>query len=263
MKSPDITAVRSSQSVISMSTASAFTRPTKAAQDALHLLRCQVFQTTYNPSAVRTGAKYLKKRLRGQAMIDYITPSVALDVARGSETYVQRIKEGTTSLTKLRKVMEDPEFRPEGRPMMRLGPWWQTEDPENPNSKLKSFDKEAYLSAVRSYKAGAEARGDVAAGFEEVDHSDVAYDWLRDSTEVVRVKEVAARKAEGRGPPKKGKLPTRMLAEPIVADTILFLRTCRTGQAFTDEAKVERYTVVQPRADPGHYCIYPLSLESR
>jgi hypothetical protein len=138
-------------------------------------------------------------------MIDYVTPSVSLDIARGTETYVQRIKEGTSSLTKLRKIMEDPEFRPEGRPVMRSGPWWQTEDPENPDSKLVKFDKGMFVDAVRNYKAGAAARGDVAEGFEEVDHSDVAYDWLRDATEVVRVREVALRKAEGRGPPKKGK----------------------------------------------------------
>ncbi|KAI5452018.1 mitochondral 37S ribosomal protein S27 [Naganishia albida] len=187
-----------------MSVAAASTRPTRAAQEALQLLRCQVFQTTYNPSAVRTGAKYLKKRLRGQAMIDYITPSPALDIARGTETYAQRIKEGTSSLTKLRKIMEDPEFRIEGRPTMRSGPWWQTEDPKNPDSKLVNFDKDMFVRAVKDYKAGAPTRGDVAFGFEEVDHSDVAYDWLRDPTEIVRVKEVAARRAEGRGPPKKG-----------------------------------------------------------
>lgn len=188
-----------------MSVAAASTRPTRAAQEALQLLRCQVFQTTYNPSAVRTGAKYLKKRLRGQAMIDYVTPSVALDVAQGTKAYTQRIKEGTSSLTKLRKIMEDPEFRIEGRPTMRSGPWCQTKDPKNPDSKIVSFDKEAFVQAVRDYKAGAEARGDVASGFEEVDHSDLAYDWLKDAAEVVRVKEVAARRAEGRGPPKKGK----------------------------------------------------------
>lgn len=158
-------------------------------------------------------------------MIDYVTPSVALDVARGSETYVQRIKEGTSSLTKLRKIMEDPEFRPEGRPLMRQGPWWQTQDPENPSSKLVKFDKEAYVSAVQHYKAGAEAREDVAAGFEEVDHSDVAYDWLRDPTEVVRVKEVAARKAEGRGPPRKGKPREKDVVRFFVADAVSCILT--------------------------------------
>ncbi|KAJ9092322.1 hypothetical protein QFC19_008756 [Naganishia cerealis] len=188
-----------------MSVVSASTRPTRAAQEALHLLRCQVFQTTYNPSAIRTGAKYLKKRLRGEAMIDYITPSPALDIARGNDNYMQRVKEGTSSLTKLRQIMEDPEFRIEGRPTMKSGPWWQTEDPSNPDSKLVDFDQKSFKEAVRSYKAGAESRGDVALGFKEVDHLDNGYEWLQDAKETVRKKDVAARRAEGRGPPKKGK----------------------------------------------------------
>lgn len=84
--------------------------------------------------------------------------------------------------------MGDPEFRIEGRPTMKSGPWWQTEDPKNPESKLVNFDKDMFVRAVKDYKAGAQARGDVAMGFEEVDHSDVAYDWLRDPTEIVRVR---------------------------------------------------------------------------
>ncbi|KIY45671.1 hypothetical protein FISHEDRAFT_49151 [Fistulina hepatica ATCC 64428] len=37
----------------------------------LRRLRCDVFQTTYNPTGLRTGAKYLKKRLRGPSMVEY------------------------------------------------------------------------------------------------------------------------------------------------------------------------------------------------
>lgn len=38
---------------------------------ALTRLRCEVFQTAYNPTSVRTGAKYLRAHLRGPAMIQY------------------------------------------------------------------------------------------------------------------------------------------------------------------------------------------------
>ena len=38
---------------------------------ALTQLRCQIFQTSYNPTSVRTGAKYLRARLRGPSMIRY------------------------------------------------------------------------------------------------------------------------------------------------------------------------------------------------
>ncbi|KZV90813.1 hypothetical protein EXIGLDRAFT_561781, partial [Exidia glandulosa HHB12029] len=34
-------------------------------------LRSNIFQTSYNPTHVRTGAKYLKARLRGPSMIQY------------------------------------------------------------------------------------------------------------------------------------------------------------------------------------------------
>ncbi|KAI0657180.1 mitochondrial ribosomal subunit S27-domain-containing protein [Cubamyces menziesii] len=38
---------------------------------ALTKLRCEIFQTAYNPTSVRTGAKYLRARLRGPSMIHY------------------------------------------------------------------------------------------------------------------------------------------------------------------------------------------------
>ena len=38
---------------------------------ALTKLRCSIFQTSYNPTSVRTGAKYLRARLRGPSMINY------------------------------------------------------------------------------------------------------------------------------------------------------------------------------------------------
>ena len=38
---------------------------------ALTRLRSVIFQTSYNPTSQRTGAKYLKRRLRGPSMIDY------------------------------------------------------------------------------------------------------------------------------------------------------------------------------------------------
>lgn len=38
---------------------------------ALNKLRCSIFQTSYNPTSVRTGAKYLRARLRGPSMINY------------------------------------------------------------------------------------------------------------------------------------------------------------------------------------------------
>ena len=38
---------------------------------ALTRLRCSIFATAYNPTSQRTGAKYLRARLRGPSMMNY------------------------------------------------------------------------------------------------------------------------------------------------------------------------------------------------
>jgi hypothetical protein len=43
---------------------------------ALARLRCQIFQTAYNPGNIRTGAKYLRARLRGPSMVNYYPPQL-------------------------------------------------------------------------------------------------------------------------------------------------------------------------------------------
>ncbi|KAF9011932.1 mitochondrial ribosomal subunit S27-domain-containing protein [Cyathus striatus] len=43
---------------------------------ALTQLRCSIFETTYNPTGVRTGAKYLRRRLRGPSMVLYYPPEI-------------------------------------------------------------------------------------------------------------------------------------------------------------------------------------------
>lgn len=45
---------------------------------ALVKTRCTVFQTSYNPTSVRTGAKYLRARLRGPSMLNYYPPTFSL-----------------------------------------------------------------------------------------------------------------------------------------------------------------------------------------
>ncbi|KAJ7695117.1 mitochondrial ribosomal subunit S27-domain-containing protein [Mycena rosella] len=46
-------------------------------------LRCEIFQTSYNPKNLRTGAKYLRSRLRGPSMMEYYPKTISLaDVKR-------------------------------------------------------------------------------------------------------------------------------------------------------------------------------------
>ncbi|KAH7928159.1 hypothetical protein BV22DRAFT_1005480 [Leucogyrophana mollusca] len=44
-------------------------RPMRLA--SLTQTRCSIFQTAYNPTSARTGAKYLRARLRGPSMVKY------------------------------------------------------------------------------------------------------------------------------------------------------------------------------------------------
>lgn len=44
---------------------------------ALIKTRCTVFQTSYNPTSARTGAKYLRARLRGPSMMNYYPPTLS------------------------------------------------------------------------------------------------------------------------------------------------------------------------------------------
>lgn len=52
---------------------------TRSRINVINRLRCSIFQTSYNPTSVRTGAKYLRARLRGPSMVKYYpeVPSIA------------------------------------------------------------------------------------------------------------------------------------------------------------------------------------------
>ncbi|TFK45529.1 hypothetical protein OE88DRAFT_1669120 [Heliocybe sulcata] len=54
---------------------------------ALTRVRCQIFQTAYNPASIRTGAKYLRKRLRGPSMMKYYPPYEQLSLAKLMKQY--------------------------------------------------------------------------------------------------------------------------------------------------------------------------------
>jgi small subunit ribosomal protein S33 len=139
-------------------------RPTTTAIRALQLVQSQIYQTSYNPDRVRTGAKYLRKRLRGPSMVAYLPPKI-----------------------NLRKILDAPEYAFDPARPVR---------PDETAQRGVWDTYEAELMKIRS-------QGNVAEGFIEVERDETA-GWLRDQKEYVRMKEVAERRAEGRGPPKKG-----------------------------------------------------------
>lgn len=54
---------------------------------SLNRLRCSIFQTTFNPESRRTGAKYLKARLRGPAMAEYYPPREEMSIGKLNKMY--------------------------------------------------------------------------------------------------------------------------------------------------------------------------------
>jgi small subunit ribosomal protein S33 len=52
---------------------------------SLTKIRCSIFQTSYNPTSARTGAKYLRGRLRGPGMLKYYPE--AIDMAQVQRMY--------------------------------------------------------------------------------------------------------------------------------------------------------------------------------
>ncbi|KAI0344976.1 hypothetical protein BDW22DRAFT_983833 [Trametopsis cervina] len=54
---------------------------------ALNKLRCSIFQTSYNPTSMRTGAKYLRARLVGPSMVNYYPETLTVAQLRASTNY--------------------------------------------------------------------------------------------------------------------------------------------------------------------------------
>ncbi|KAF5392713.1 hypothetical protein D9757_000835 [Collybiopsis confluens] len=76
-------------------------------------LRCSIFQTIYNPTGVRTGAKYLRARLRGPAMMSYYPPT--LNLAQVARMYPELEIEDEDEAQRLQDI-DDRKKRGKGAP---------------------------------------------------------------------------------------------------------------------------------------------------
>jgi small subunit ribosomal protein S33 len=81
---------------------------------ALKALQCSIFQTSYNPTSARTGAKYLRARLRGPSMTEYYPEVLKLSdfrkTALGAEFLVDEDEEHRV------QELEDKKARGKGAP---------------------------------------------------------------------------------------------------------------------------------------------------
>jgi len=67
--------------------------------------RAQIFQTAFNPTSIRTGAKYLRRRIRGPSMLAYYPPK--LDISKAIRMYPDLELVDDDEQTRL----EDTEYR--------------------------------------------------------------------------------------------------------------------------------------------------------
>lgn len=187
--------------------------PAPRLQESLAQLRqtqASIYGTSYNPTNARTGAKYLRRALKGQAMLRYISPSPQSPQGRNS--------------ARIGKLLEDPRFEIQGRPRWNEAKYrsadaeLKDEDKKVHPSALRRYDREAFARDVTTYRSSAANRGDVPHGFIEAEPSNERYDWLVDANELIRKSEAATRKIEGRGPPKKGELRRKYSGAGFQAD---------------------------------------------
>ena len=80
---------------------------------ALTQARCSIFQTAYNPTSARTGAKYLRARLRGPSMIKYYPPEA--NIAQIIKQWPELEMRNYAEEERLREV-EDKKKRGKGAP---------------------------------------------------------------------------------------------------------------------------------------------------
>ena len=177
-----------------------------SAMAAIQLVRSQIFQTSHNPENVRTGAKYLKKRLRGPSMVGYITPSYwaekekARYVAAAVGQPMMRLKPGKDGQSQpkggaitlpeggivsstimppavsARKAdNKETQFgtmssilrNPNFHPAGRPSVYHPSTIP-GASSDESTVSPDVLYSAIKDYRASALARNDVPAGFEPV-----------------------------------------------------------------------------------------------
>jgi len=155
-------------------------------------IRSQIFNTIHNPTNARTGAKYLRKPLRGSAIVKYYPklPKLAtLNSQLPNNKYANWT--GTVAGSSSRKVVEASTSTS------------TSTDGEKAASEESSSEVESGgRSVARQLRTSEEIHG---LDFSEVERREGA-GWLMDDKERVRLMETTLRHKLGKGPPKKGML---------------------------------------------------------
>nr|ODN92270.1 hypothetical protein L204_05369 [Cryptococcus depauperatus CBS 7855] len=141
----------------------------------LSSLRSPIFQTLSNPSSARMGTKYLRRRLRGPAVVSYY-PQLTFPFPK---------------LSKLNKNVPSNPFA-----------GW---DGKSLPTVLRNGKGRVVMENVEWKNEGAmfKASEVVEEGFKEVPRRK-GLGWLEDPLEQKRLANVARKRRFGKGPPKKG-----------------------------------------------------------
>ena len=149
-------------------------------------IRSQIFNTIHNPTNARTGAKYLRKPLRGSAVVKYYPklPKLAtLNSSLPNNKYANwGISAGSSS--RLRTKAIESEI-PEG---------------EVQAAEVEKESEGSVRSVARQLRTSEEIHG---LDYLEAERREGA-GWVMDDKERVRLMETTQRHAIGKGPPKKG-----------------------------------------------------------
>ena len=155
-------------------------------------IRSQIFNTIHNPTNARTGAKYLRKPLRGSAIVKYYPklPKLAtLNSQLPNNKYANWT--GTVAGSSSRKAVEASTSTS------------TSTDGEKAASEESSSEVESGgRSVARQLRTSEEIHG---LDYSEVERREGA-GWLMDDKERVRLMETTLRHKLGKGPPKKGML---------------------------------------------------------
>lgn len=154
-------------------------------------IRSQIFNTIHNPTNARTGAKYLRKPLRGSATVKYYPklPKLAtLNSQLPNNKYANWT--GTVAGSSSRKAVEASTLTS------------ISEEGEKASEEKTEVENESGRSVARQLRTSEEIHG---LDYSEVERREGA-GWLMDDKERVRLMETTLRHKLGKGPPKKGML---------------------------------------------------------
>jgi hypothetical protein len=161
--------------------------PTMASiHNTVSAIRSQIFNTIHNPTNARTGAKYLRKPLRGSAIVKYYPKLPKLATLNSSLPNNKYANWGLASGSSSRSSPKAIE---------------SSESPEGAEVEASTEKEEVGgRSVARQLMTSEEITG---LDYSEAERREGA-GWLLDEKERVRLMETTLRHAIGKGPPKKG-----------------------------------------------------------